>query len=169
MEAVGQLTGGIAHDFNNMLAVVIGGIELAQRHLGNDPVAAARHLDSAREGADRAAALTRRLLAFSREESLKPEAIEPGALIAGMSELLDRTLGDAITVVTRNQAAGWLVRADRVQLENAVLNLAVNAPLTNTTAGSPHEVQWLRVHPKTRELWAAGQCYGLWAISPPVR
>ena len=127
MEAVGQLTGGIAHDFNNMLAVVLGGIELARRQLGRDPAAVARHLDNAKEGADRAAALTRRLLAFSREESLKPEALEPGELIAGMSELLDRTLGDAITIVTRDDGDGWRIRADRVQLENAVLNLAVNA------------------------------------------
>ena len=127
MEAVGQLTGGIAHDFNNMLAVVIGGLELARRHLGGNAAAVARHLDNAREGADRAAALTRRLLAFSREESLKPEAIEPAALVAGMADLLDRTLGDGIVMETRDDGAGWCVRADRVQLENAVLNLAVNA------------------------------------------
>ena len=127
MEAVGQLTGGIAHDFNNMLAVVIGGLELAQRHLDRDRATTARHLDNAREGAERAAALTRRLLAFSREESLKPEPIEPGALVAGMSELLDRTLGDGVTIEVRNAGDGWCVRADRVQLENAVLNLAVNA------------------------------------------
>ena len=151
MEAVGQLTGGIAHDFNNMLSVVVGGLELAQRQLDRDPVAAARHLSHAREGADRAAALTRRLLAFSREESLKPEAINPAALIAGMSDLIDRTLGDAISVVTRDLDSGWRVRADRVQLENAILNLAVNArdamdgrgTLTITTAGrtlAEHEV-----------------------------
>ena len=127
MEAVGQLTGGIAHDFNNMLAVVLGGLELARRHVGTDAVGAARHLDNAREGAERAAALTRRLLTFSREEALRPEPIEPSALVAGMSELLDRTLGDAITVVTRDDATRVCVRADRVQLENAVLNLAVNA------------------------------------------
>ncbi len=127
MEAVGQLTGGIAHDFNNMLAVVLGGLELAKRALTSDPAAVARHLDNAADGANRAAALTRRLLAFSREESLKPEPIVAAQLVSGMSELLDRTLGDAVTVVTRDEARGWLVRADRVQLENAVLNLAVNA------------------------------------------
>ena len=127
MEAVGQLTGGIAHDFNNMLAVVLGGLELARRTIATDPAGAARHLDNATEGANRAAALTQRLLAFSREESLKPEPIGAAALVAGMSELLDRTLGDAITVVTRDDARGWRVRADRLQLENAVLNLAVNA------------------------------------------
>jgi signal transduction histidine kinase len=127
MEAVGQLTGGIAHDFNNMLAVVLGGLELARRCLTTDPVAARRHIDSASEGADRAAALTRRLLAFSREDSLKPESIPVAALVEGMSDLLDRTLGDAITVVSRDASNAGRVRGDRVQLENAILNLAVNA------------------------------------------
>lgn len=127
MEAVGQLTGGIAHDFNNMLAVVLGGLELARRSLATDTAATERHIDNATDGANRAAALTRRLLAFSREESLKPESIGAAQLVSGMSELIDRTLGDAITVVTRDSAGGWRVRGDRVQLENAVLNLAVNA------------------------------------------
>ncbi|MDP1025774.1 ATP-binding protein [Sphingomonas sp. KR1UV-12] len=127
MEAVGQLTGGIAHDFNNMLAVVLGGLELARRQVMQDPVAAQRHLDNATEGANRAAALTRRLLAFSREETLKPEPIAAGELITDMSELLDRTLGDGIVLEVRNDAPGWQVRVDRVQLENVVLNLAVNA------------------------------------------
>nr|WP_321163542.1 ATP-binding protein [Sphingomonas sp. Leaf339] len=127
MEAVGQLTGGIAHDFNNMLAVVVGGLELARRHADGDPVSMLRHLDSAAEGANRAAALTRRLLAFSREESLKPEAIVAGALIADMSDLLERTLGGGITLARRDESQGWCVRADQVQLENVVLNLAVNA------------------------------------------
>ena len=127
MEAVGQLTGGIAHDFNNMLAVVLGGLELAKRNLASDPETAARHVDSATEGANRAAALTRRLLAFSREESIEVETMVAGEMLQGMSELLDRTLGDAITLVTRDEADGWWVRADRVQIENAILNLAVNA------------------------------------------
>ncbi|MDB5703326.1 MAG: kinase, partial [Sphingomonas bacterium] len=126
MEAIGQLTGGIAHDFNNMLAVVIGGLELAQRNI-DDPEQAARHIENATEGANRAAALTRRLLAFSREEALKLEPIEPGPLLTGMSDLLDRTLGDAITVLARDAGSGWQVRADRYQLENVILNLAVNA------------------------------------------
>ncbi|RZT47682.1 phospho-acceptor domain-containing protein [Sphingomonas sp. BK036] len=127
MEAVGQLTGGIAHDFNNMLAVVLGGLELARRSIGADQADARRHIDNATEGANRAAALTRRLLAFSREDSLKPESIDAAALVAGMSDLLDRTLGDAITLIARSETGGGSVRADRVQLENAVLNLAVNA------------------------------------------
>jgi signal transduction histidine kinase/ActR/RegA family two-component response regulator len=127
MEAVGQLTGGIAHDFNNMLAVVVGGLELARRTLESDPAGVARHLDNATEGANRAAALTRRLLAFSREEALNPEAIAPVAAIQGMSDLLDRTLGDAITVEAEDDGSGWHIWADRHELENTLLNLAVNA------------------------------------------
>lgn len=127
MEAVGQLTGGIAHDFNNMLAVVLGGIELAKRTLPDGADAALRHIDNAAEGANRAAALTRQLLGFARSEALAPEAIEPTELIEGMSVLLDRTLGDGIRVETHSEGTQWEVWADRVQLENALLNLAVNA------------------------------------------
>ncbi len=127
MEAVGQLTGGIAHDFNNMLAVVLGGLELARRSLENDPGSALRHLDNATEGANRAAALTRRLLAFSREEALNPEAIKPIDAIAGMSDLFDRTLGDAILIERADDGSDWAIWADRHELENTLLNLAVNA------------------------------------------
>jgi signal transduction histidine kinase/ActR/RegA family two-component response regulator len=127
MDAVGQLTGGIAHDFNNMLAVVLGGVELARRQIESDPREAARHLDNAMEGAHRAAALTRQLLAFSRSESLAPEPVDAGALIRGMRDLLDRTLGDAIRVEAQDRGMGWRIWVDRHQLENAVLNLAVNA------------------------------------------
>lgn len=127
MEAVGQLTGGIAHDFNNMLAVVLGGLELAKRHIHTGGPDAHRHIENAMEGANRAAALTRRLLAFSRAEPVLPEAVEAGALIAGMKELLDRTIGDGIRVRTKDAGKGWRVWVDRHQLENALLNLAVNA------------------------------------------
>ena len=127
MEAVGQLTGGIAHDFNNMLAVVIGGLELAKRRIAENRVEASRHLDNAMEGASRAAALTRRLLAFARAEPLLPEAVSPDSLIGGMTELLDRTLGERITIRTRFESDGWPIWVDRHQLENALLNLAVNA------------------------------------------
>ncbi|MFD1786993.1 ATP-binding protein [Sphingomonas floccifaciens] len=126
LDAVGQLTGGIAHDFNNMLAVVIGGIELARRHSG-EPAEVARHLDSASEGAERAAALTRRLLSFARAEALQPEAVEAASIIADMTDLIDRTLGDLVTVDVRDVSDGWRVFVDRHGLENAVLNLAVNA------------------------------------------
>ena len=127
MEAVGQLTGGIAHDFNNMLAVVLGGLELAKRQMHIGGPDAERHIENAMEGANRAAALTRRLLAFSRSEPLLPEAVEPGKLIQGMSDLLDRTLGDTIAVETRPGEGDWRIWVDRHQLENALLNLAVNA------------------------------------------
>ena len=127
MEAVGQLTGGIAHDFNNMLAVVIGGLELARRRIGDGPDEAERHLDNAMEGANRAAALTRRLLAFARSEPLLPMAVDPDTLLANMADLIDRTIGDQITVHLRPGAEGWHVFVDQLQMENAILNLCVNA------------------------------------------
>jgi signal transduction histidine kinase len=127
MEAVGQLTGGIAHDFNNMLAVVVGGLDLAKRRLAHNPEGAGRHIDNAMEGANRAAALTRRLLAFARAEPLLPELIVPATLIAGMSDLMDRTLGERVRVETRLAGSSWRIWCDPGQLENAILNLAVNA------------------------------------------
>ena len=96
MEAVGQLTGGIAHDFNNMLAVVVGGIDLARRRLNGPKREVMAHLTNAMEGATRAAALTRRLLSFARSEPLLPERVDSSELVAGMSDLLDRTLGERI-------------------------------------------------------------------------
>ncbi|HEX6072694.1 MAG TPA: histidine kinase, partial [Sphingomicrobium sp.] len=98
MEAVGQLTGGIAHDFNNMLAVVVGGIDLAQRRLNGPRREVLMQLQNAMEGATRAAALTRRLLSFARSEPLLPERVDSRELLAGMSDLLDRTLGERIRV-----------------------------------------------------------------------
>ena len=127
MDAVGQLTGGIAHDFNNMLAVVLGGVELAKRRIDDGNGDPGRYLDSAMEGANRAAALTKRLLAFARAEPLLPSTTDADALIAGMSDLLDRTLGERIAVRHLARADGWPIFADRHQLENALLNLAVNA------------------------------------------
>ncbi|GGE78465.1 ATP-binding protein [Sphingomonas prati] len=127
MEAVGQLTGGIAHDFNNMLAVVLGGLELAQRRLTNSPKDVARHLDQALDGATRAAALTRRLLAFARAEPLRPEHVDAARLIRGMRDLLDRALGERIVVALTIADDCWATWCDPHQLENAILNLAVNA------------------------------------------
>ncbi len=127
MEAVGQLTGGIAHDFNNMLAVVVGGLDLARRKLSSRPADAGVHIDGALEGADRAAALTRRLLSFARAEPLLPDAVLPARLVAGMNVLLDRTLGERISVHVDVKEAHWPIWADAHQLENAILNLAVNA------------------------------------------
>ncbi|MEC3910520.1 ATP-binding protein [Sphingobium sp. CR2-8] len=127
MDAVGQLTGGIAHDFNNMLAVVVGGLELAKRKMRLQPEEASRHLDNAMEGANRASALTRRLLAFARSEPLLPSAVDPDALLSGMADLIDRTIGDQITVGFVQGASGWRIFVDQHQMENAILNLCVNA------------------------------------------
>jgi signal transduction histidine kinase/ActR/RegA family two-component response regulator len=127
MEAVGQLTGGIAHDFNNMLAVTIGGINLARRKLDKGEADVERFLDGAIEGAQRAATLTQRLLAFSRQQPLSPEVLNVNRMISGMSDLLDRALGETIELEAVLGAGLWQVRADVAQLESAVLNLAVNA------------------------------------------
>ena len=127
MEAVGQLTGGIAHDFNNMLAVVVGGIDLALRRLNGPRREVMMHLNNAMEGATRAAALTRRLLSFARSEPLLPESVDTGELIHGMSDLLDRTLGERIRIELDVAQDAWPTYVDPHQLENAIVNLAVNA------------------------------------------
>ncbi len=127
MEAVGQLTGGIAHDFNNMLAVIIGGLNLAQRKLAKGETDIVRFIDGAVEGAQRAAELTKRLLAFSRQQPLAPKRINLNRLVSDMSELLTRTLGETIQVESVLGAGLWQVEADPAQLESALLNLAVNA------------------------------------------
>jgi signal transduction histidine kinase/ActR/RegA family two-component response regulator len=127
MEAVGQLTGGIAHDFNNMLAVVVGGIDLALRRLNGPRREVMMHLNNAMEGATRAAALTRRLLSFARSEPLLPERVDSTGLIGGMSDLLDRTLGERIRIEVDLDRDSWPIYVDPHQLENAIVNLAVNA------------------------------------------
>jgi signal transduction histidine kinase/CheY-like chemotaxis protein len=127
MEAVGQLTGGIAHDFNNMLAVVVGGIDLARRRLNGPRREVLNHLNNAMEGATRAAALTRRLLSFARSEPLLPERVDAAELVGGMSDLLDRTLGERIRIEVDLVDDTWPTYVDPHQLENAIVNLAVNA------------------------------------------
>jgi signal transduction histidine kinase/PAS domain-containing protein len=127
MEAVGQLTGGIAHDFNNMLAIIMGGLSLLQRKLARGETDVERFVDAAMEGAQRAATLTQRLLAFSRQQPLSPEPLVINKLVAGMSEMIARTLGEQVRVETVLAAGLWQVKADPAQLENAILNLAVNA------------------------------------------
>jgi signal transduction histidine kinase/ActR/RegA family two-component response regulator len=127
MEAVGQLTGGIAHDFNNMLAVVVGGLDLAKRRLNGSRQEVLLHLNNALEGATRAAALTRRLLSFARAEPLLPARVDPSDLVGGITDLLDRTIGERIRIRVDTPAGTWPVFVDRHQLENAILNLAVNA------------------------------------------
>nr|MBA3898435.1 CHASE3 domain-containing protein [Sphingomonadaceae bacterium] len=112
MESMGQLTGGIAHDFNNMLAVVLGNLELAKRRLHSEPHRAEACVDNATDGARRAAALTARLLAFSRRQPLAPVPIDANKLLSGMCEMLNRTLGEAIDVQCVEAAGLWRCYAD---------------------------------------------------------
>ena len=130
MEAIGQLTGGIAHDFNNLLSIIMGSVDLAIRSLDKTGSADARLrklLGSAMTGADRAAALIQRLLAFSRRQPLAPRPISIASLVEGMRELLDRSLGETITIEIDLEKDLWMVEADPNQLESALLNLALNA------------------------------------------
>ena len=130
MEAVGQLTGGVAHDFNNLLTVVMGGLDLILREIGREPARPERlrsAAENAMQGARRAATLTHRLLAFSRRQALDPKPIDANRLVSGMSDMLRRTLGEAVTLRIGLADGLWSTEADPNQLENAVLNLAVNA------------------------------------------
>lgn len=128
MEAVGQLTGGIAHDFNNLLAVILGSLQMLKRRMARGETGDMdRYIDGAVEGANRAANLTRRLLAFARRQPLSPEPIDVNRLVGGMSDLLGRTLGEAIRIETVLAGGLWTVHSDPNQLENAIVNLAVNA------------------------------------------
>ncbi len=128
MEAVGQLTGGLAHDFNNLLTAVTGGLELLGAKLAKgeyDKVD--RYINMAQTGANRAAALTQRLLAFSRRQTLAPKPTDVDRLIAEMEEIIDRTLGPAIEVKVVSANGLWPILVDAPQLENALLNLCINA------------------------------------------
>ena len=128
MEAVGQLTGGIAHDFNNMLQVISGSLELMHKRVGQGRVDEAGHLvDAARQTVARAAALTNRLLAFARRQALQPRAVEPADLIEGMVDLIRRTTGSSVTVELSRGDGIWTVLCDPNQLENVLLNLAINS------------------------------------------
>jgi PAS domain S-box-containing protein len=126
MEAIGQLTGGIAHDFNNLLMAVLGSLELMRKRLPDDPRLLSL-LENAVKGAQRGANLTRRLLAFARRQDLKREAVDVAKLIRGMTDLLERTLGPSIDILTRFSPSLRPIQADANQLEMALLNLAVNA------------------------------------------
>jgi PAS domain S-box-containing protein len=132
MEAVGQLTGGVAHDFNNLLTLIVGGLETIGRQLQMMPASAAvsrmsRARDMALQGAQRAASLTDRLLAFSRQQPLDPKPIDANKLVAGTSDLLQRTVGETVALETVLAAGLWRAFADANELENALLNLVLNA------------------------------------------
>ncbi|MFL1876930.1 ATP-binding protein [Hansschlegelia beijingensis] len=127
METVGQLTGGVAHDFNNLLQIISGNLEVLQRNLPEDAPRLRRAAENAMTGARRAAQLTQRLLAFSRRQPLQPKPTNVNGLIAGMSELLSRTLGEIVEIAIAPAPNLWRVEVDPNQLENALLNLAINA------------------------------------------
>jgi signal transduction histidine kinase len=125
IEAVGQLTGGIAHDFNNLLTVIIGNLQMAIRQLPDGKPRTM--IENAQRSAMRAADLTKRLLAFSRNQALNPKPIDVNRLVSTMSEMMGRTLGETITILNVRGAGLWEIEADITELESALLNLAVNA------------------------------------------
>lgn len=128
MEAVGQLTGGIAHDFNNMLQVIGSGLSLIERRIAQGRMEeVAHHAAATHQAVDRAAALTHRLLAFSRRQTLQLRVIEPNQLVRGMEELIQRTLGPSVRLEIRPTAGLWTALSDTNQLETALLNLAINS------------------------------------------
>ena len=172
IEALGQLTGGIAHDFNNLLQVILGSLDLAQHRLNRGDVITAEcgweQLQAAVRGAERAAMLTQQLLAFARRQPLAPQTLDLNRLVTSMSEMLRRTLGETIAIETVLAGGLWSVSADSNQLENAIINLAVNARdampnggrLTIETANASLDEAYARTH----EEVTAGQ-YVMLAIS----
>jgi signal transduction histidine kinase len=127
LEAIGQLTGGIAHDFNNMLGVIVASLHLLKRKLAEADGGYAQLIDSAMDGADRAAAMVRRLLAFSRRQPLSPRPLDPNRFVSKMSDMLRRSIGDKIELETVLAGGLWTTKIDQHELESAVVNLAVNA------------------------------------------
>ena len=126
LDTIGQLTGGVAHDFNNLLMAILGSLALLRKRLPEDPHSR-RLLDNAVQGAQRGAALTQRLLAFSRRQELKPEPVDFAQLVGGMEELLTRALGQGVELATHFSSALPPILADTNQLELALLNVALNA------------------------------------------
>jgi two-component system, NtrC family, sensor kinase len=125
MEAVGQLTGGVAHDFNNLLTIILGNLQLAMRHTPEGRPKTL--LMNGYRAAERATELTKRLLAFSRNQPLDPSPLDANRLVAGMSDLLGRTLGETILIETVRGGGLWQTEVDKAELESALLNLAINA------------------------------------------
>jgi PAS domain S-box-containing protein len=128
MEAIGQLTGGIAHDFNNLLQGISGALHVIQKRISSGRIGDVdRFIDGALESANRAASLTHRLLAFARQQPVDPRPLDENELISSVEELLRRTIGETLQLKFVPAAELWLVRCDANQLENAILNLAINA------------------------------------------
>lgn len=126
MEAIGKLTGGVAHDFNNLLAVVVGNLELLQRRVGDD-VKSRALIENALQGARRGVTLTQRMLAFARKQELRPAPVDLAALVQGMDELLQRSVGPTVQIDTQMPANLPKAYVDANQLELVLINLAVNA------------------------------------------
>lgn len=161
MEAIGQLTGGLAHDFNNLLTGIIGGLAMLKLRLAQGRTSQVeRYIAVAQESASRAAALTHRLLAFSRRQTLDPVATQPNDLISGMQDLVSRTLGPEIALKMQLAPGLWPTLCDPSQLENALLNLCINSRdampgggnLTIETANA-----WLNAHAARERTMAAGE------------
>jgi PAS domain S-box-containing protein len=154
MEAVGQLTGGIAHDFNNMLTAILGSLELLEIRQEAFTPTANRMLLVIRRAAEHGAELTRRLLAFSRKQTLAPALTDMNRLVSGMSDLLQRTLGESVMVKTALAGGLWPAFVDANQVESALLNLAVNArdamqqggTLTIETGNAFLDSEYVRMH-----------------------
>src|ERR1700689_1084300 len=128
MEAIGQLTGGIAHDFNNLLTGIIGSLDLVRRRMAtHQPDDIPRLMDAASTAALRAAALTHRLLAFGRRQSLDTRPNNVNRIVKGIDDLLQRTMGERIELVCKLSDDLWTASTDANQLESALLNLAINA------------------------------------------
>ena len=137
MEAVGHLTGGLAHDFNNILQGITGALDRVQHRIAmGRPAEADRFLKAALESANRAAALTHRLLAFSRRQTLDPRPLDANRLIAGMEDMVRRTMGPAIAVEVVGAAGLWTMRVDGSQLESALLTSASTRATPCRTAAS---------------------------------
>ncbi len=158
MEAIGQLTGGVAHDFNNLLTVIVGNLEMALRQMGSRTDAQTerlrRAINNARRGALRATAITQRLLAFSRKQGVEPRPLNANNLLAGLSDFLRRAVGETVTLDIIGADDLWTVEIDPIQLETAILNLAVNArdampaggTVTISTANSFLDEEYCRNH-----------------------
>ena len=127
MEAVGQLTGGVAHDFNNLLTVIIGGLDTIRRSQPGDEIRVQRAAEMSLQGAERAASLTARLLAFSRRQPLTPQPTDLNLAIRKMTDLFHRTLGETIELEGILSPRLWTVDVDQNQLESAILNLGINS------------------------------------------
>jgi signal transduction histidine kinase len=127
VEAIGQLTGGIAHDFNNMLAIVLGSLRLMLRRMDRGQSDVRKYAEAAIQGAERAANLTSRLLAFGRQQPLAPEVLDINKLVAGMGEVLRRTIPENVHIETILAGGLWRAEVDPHGLENAIVNLAINA------------------------------------------